>query len=166
MLTVKKAIELNSEEKILNKEAILNILLQVLNPVDSLYKTLRKVILNDTKGLLELSPAQKKMIYQSIVLSKNLFSLFSSQSELEKLAIESDKILPKLDVNIRYNKLVNLNEAFVTEIMSIPRAGQYIYIMLKKSGFEDAEEAKEATAFKEMLGMLDDINFKNCFNAF
>lgn len=161
MLTVKRAIALNSSDKILNKEAILTLLFQIINPIDKLYKILRKVTMNDTKGLLELSISQRKMIYQTIILSKNLFSLFSSQSELELLAIESDKLMPKIDINTRYNKLVALNEAFVTEIMSIPRSGQYIYIMLKKSDFSTSEEEKEASVFKEMVGMLDDVNFKN-----
>ena len=165
-LTIKKIIESNSYDRLINKEAILSIILEIINPIDKLYKTLRNVILSDTKGLLELSPAQKKMIYQSIILSKNLFSLFSSQSEEELKAIELDKLIPKIPVNTRYNKLVALNESFVTEIMSIPRAGQYIYIMLKKKNFGVAEEEKEASQNKDMLGMLDDLNFKNCFNAF
>ena len=145
----------------LNKEAILIMLFQIINPIDKLYKSLRKVILNETKGLLELSAAQKKMIYQTIILSKNMFTLFGSQSELEILATGSDQLIPQPQADERYNILVSLNETFVTEIISIPRAGHYIYIMLKKKDFEVAEEEKEANSFKEMLGMLDDLNFKN-----
>ena len=166
MKVLKQLISENCIERLINKETFLVLMFQILSPLDQVYKTLRTFILKETKGLLDLSQNQKKMICQTIVFCKSIFSIYSSQSEIEKKAQESDKLIPPMDQNARYNNLVSLNEAYVTEIMSLPRAGHYMNIMLKKEKFDNKEEEKDAKDLKEMLGQLDDLRFKNLFNSF
>lgn len=92
--------------------------------------------------------------------------MYTSQNDLEKKAQETDKLIPQMDSNMRYNNIVALNEAFVLEIMSIPRVGHYMYVMLKQKDFENIEDINESKCYKEMLGQLDDLSFKNLFNSF
>lgn len=163
---LKKLVFENTIEKLINKEAFLVLMIQILNPIDLIYKKLRYFIVKDTKGLLDLSPQHKWMIYHTIVFSKNLFSIFNSQSELEKSAQNGDKLIPPIDNNLRYDFLVSLQEAFVFEIMSVPRVGQYMYIMLRQKDFDNLEDENEAKCYKQFLGQIDDLHFKNLFNSF
>ena len=95
-----------------------------------------------------------------------MFSVFSSISELDKIARKNDQLIPPMPENMRYENLVSLNESYVYEIMSIPRIGYYMLIMLKKKDFANDQEKNEAINFKDMLGQLDNMNFKNLFNSF
>lgn len=141
---VRQLIFENTKERLMNKEAFLLLMFQVMKPLDGLYKTLRYLILKDTKGLLDLSPSQKYMIYHTIIFTKSIFSMYSSQNELEKEAEMKDRLIPKMDSNMRYSNIVALNEAFVLEIMSIPRVGHYMYIMLKQKDFENIDDVNES----------------------
>jgi len=164
--TAQELISSNSEKNLINKEVYLVLMMQLMSPVDKIYKLLRHFISMDTKGIIDLKPAQKKMIYHSIIFSKCIFTMFSSQNDVDKLAQKSDNLVPPINPTERYNFLVSLNESFVLEIMSIPRAGQFMYIMLKKKGFDNIDDQNEAKCYKEMLGQIDDLNFKNLFNSF
>lgn len=66
---VKKLVFENTKEQLVNKETFLLMIMQLLQPIDNLYKILRVFILQDTKGLLDLTPSQKWSIYQTIILS-------------------------------------------------------------------------------------------------
>jgi len=156
----------NTKDKLMNKEAFFVLIIQIINPLDKLYKLLRNCILKEVKGLIDLTPNHKWMIYQTIILSKNLFTIFQTQNDLERKAQAEDKLIPAIDQNLRFDAIVSLNEAFVFEIMSIPRIGQFMYIMLKKKGFENLEDINESKCYKPMLGQLDDLQFKNLFNSF
>ena len=73
-----------------------------------------------------------------------MFSIFQSQNDLEKQAQLKDKLIPAMDPTLRYNAIVALNEAYVVEIMSIPRVGQFMYLMLKKTDFEKEDDINDS----------------------
>jgi hypothetical protein len=163
---VRQLIFENSEQRMINKEVFLILMMQLLNPLDRVYKLLRNFVIHDTKELVCLNPSQMKAFYHTIIFSKSLFTLFSSQSELDIIARKNDALVPPMDDENQYNVLVSLNELFVYEIMSIPRTSHFIYIMLKKKDFSNVDDVNESKCYSEMIGQLDDLNFKNLFKSF
>lgn len=164
MQIVKNISQTNSLDNLINRDAFLLILFQILHPLDSLFKRINNIISKETKNLLDLSLSQKRMIYEAIVFCQNIIHF--SVSDLDKVASDSDQLVPKMDESARYDYLVTLNEAFVYEILSIPRVGYYMLIMLKKKDYPTPEEEKEAKTFKDMLGQLDDLNFKTLLSSY
>lgn len=156
----------NSEEKVINKEVFLILMTQLMKPLDRVYKILRNFVIHDTKDLVCLNPSQMRAFYHTIIFTKSLFTIFSSQSELDTIARKKDALVAPMKDEEQYNILVSLNELFVYEIMSIPKASHFMYIMLKKKDFSNIDDTNESKCYSEMLGQLDDLSFKNLFNSF